>query len=126
MKALKGKMPRILPNHRTGPARQIREVYNEIAERFALNDGVARRVAVLAAKAWLDYLAVGEELAKIPAPKSTRGGKALAMIARMRRRQAAHVGQYLAGLRALAVMTNAPEKAFNLLDELARQGNGEE
>ena len=54
-KALKGKMPRVLKDHRTVFGKRLRAVYDDLAGRFPLQDGVARRIAVLAARAWLDY-----------------------------------------------------------------------
>jgi hypothetical protein len=93
--------------------------------RFHLTDGISRRVAVLAAKAWLDYAALAQEIADY-STRTNNQKRAAATLARLRRRQAGFAGAFLGGIRTLATMSSAPEKAFNLLDELAKQGGGEE
>lgn len=124
-KALKGKMPRLFTDHRSTPSRQLRAVYDELRERFPLNDGVARRMAVMTARAWLEYQTISAELSAVTARKNGRA-RTLTIIARLRRRQAAYAGQYLGGIRALATLTTNPtsREAFNLFEELARQEGG--
>ncbi len=112
MRALKSKMPRTLSDHRSTLAKRLRRVYDEIGTRYPLQDGVARRIALLAARAWLDY----EDLAK----QTTRQRKAME-INRLRRRQASSAGQFLSGLRQLEALTNGHGKGFDLATELARQ-----
>ncbi len=113
MRRLKGAMPRTMSDHRSTLAKRLRVIYDEIGTRFPLQDGVSRRIALLAARAWLDY----EDLAK----QTTRQRKATE-INRLRRRQATCAGQFLSGLRQLeALTTDGHSKGFDIADALAHQ-----
>jgi len=113
LRTLKDRMPRTLSDHRSTLAKRLRRVYDEIGTRYPLQDGVARRIALLAARAWLDY----EDMVK----QTTRMRTAME-INRLRRRQATCAGQFLSGLRQLEVLTSDGHgKGFDLAAELGRQ-----
>ncbi len=112
-RALKGRMPRTLPDHRSTLAKRLRVVYDEISKRYPLQDGVARRVALLAARAWCDY----EDMAK-----ATSRQRKATEINRLRRRQATCAGQFLSGLRSLEALTSDGHgKGVSIADALAMQ-----
>ena len=106
-------MPRTLSDHRGTLAKRLRRVYDEIGARYPLQDGVARRIALLAARAWVDY----EELAK-----ATSQRRKATEINRLRRRQATCAGQFLSGLRSLEALTSDDHgKGVDLATALAMQ-----
>ena len=117
-RALKGRMPRTLPDHRSTLAKQLRDAYDDIAGRFSLTDGVARRVALLAARAWLDYERLSRESAQLaasrPREKSRRQHHAL-QLSRTRRRQSSFAGQFLGGLRTLEGLSTGHGDSFTVL-----------
>lgn len=98
-RALKGRMPRVLPDHRSALGKHLRCVYEDIGTRYELGDGIARRVAIMAARSWLEYENVSQEVAALTA-KRPRGKISMALT-RSRRRQASYAGQFLGGLRTL-------------------------
>jgi len=110
-------MPRLYPDHRRTIPRRLRQVYEDIATRFPLTDGVARRLAVLAARAWIDYEALSGEIAALSNGRGRR--KAAPMITRLRRRQAAYAGQFLGGLRSLEASCSRLERPPTLEEALA-------
>ena len=85
---------------------QLRQVYQEIADRFGLKDGVSRRIAALASQAWLNYEALGREIESY-SPRTTDRKRVAASLARLRRRQSGYASAYLGGLRTLAALTGA-------------------
>ncbi len=114
-KALKGRMPRVLPDHRSTLAKRLRAVYDEIGKRYPLQDGVARRIALLAARAWVDYEDMAKATSQRRKPKATE-------INRLRRRQATCAGQFLSGLRSLEALTSDSDgKGVDLTTALAMQ-----
>ncbi len=129
-RALKGRMPRTLPDHRSTLAKQLRGVYDDIGGRFSLTDGVSRRVALLAARAWLDYERLSRESEQLashrPREKDARQRVAF-QLTRLRRRQSSFAGQFLGGLRTLEGLANghAP-RSFDPLADLMQAGAGRE
>ncbi len=119
MRRLKGAMPRTLGDHRTTLAKRLRAVYDDLGQRFPLQDGVTRRVALLAARAWVDY----EEMAK-----ATSRRRKATETNRHRRRQATCAGQFLSGLRSLEALTSNGHggKDLALLIQQAQRGVSDE
>ena len=120
-RALKGRMPRTLSDHRSNLAKRLRHVYDELQEKFPLKDGVSRRVAVLAARAWLDYEKLSQETERLsasrPREKDARQ-RAAFQLTRLRRRQSSFAGQFLGGLRTLEGLANGNDKGpFKMLAE---------
>ncbi len=103
MKVLKGKMPRLYPDHRRALPRRLRAVYADFEARFPLRDGISRRLAVLAAQGWLVYQDIATE-ANALAARRRRKGKVSADLSRLRRRQASAAGQFISGLRSLEAL----------------------
>jgi len=97
--ALKARMPRILPNHRSVMGYRLRSVYDDIVSRFKEPDGLARRVAVMTAEAWLNYENLGIEIVQAPRRK-----KSATDLARLRRRRQSAAGHFLGGLRTLQAL----------------------
>ncbi len=118
-RALKGRMPRTLSDHRSNLAKRLRHVYDDLQEKFPLKDGVSRRVAVLAARAWLDYEKLSQETERLsasrPREKDARQ-RAAFQLTRLRRRQSSFAGQFLGGLRTLEGLSNGHGKdSFTML-----------
>ncbi len=116
---LKGGMPRTLGDHRSTVAKRLRHVYDDLQEKFPLKDGVSRRVAVLAARAWLDYEKLSQETERLsasrPREKDARQ-RAAFQLTRLRRRQSSFAGQFLGGLRTLEGLSNGHGKdSFTML-----------
>ncbi len=118
-RALKGRMPRTLGDHRSTVSKRLRVVYDDLEQRFPLRDGISRRVAVLAARAWLDYENLSEETERLAAsrPREPEARqKAAFQLTRLRRRQSSFAGQFLGGLRTLEGLSNGHGKdSFALL-----------
>ncbi len=120
-RSLKGRMPRTMGDHRSTAAKRLRVVYDDLQERFPLKDGVSRRVAVLAARAWLDYEKLSQETERLsasrPREKDARQ-RAAFQLTRLRRRQSSFAGQFLGGLRTLEGLANGNDKGpFKMLAE---------
>ncbi len=120
-RALKGRMPRTLGDHRSTVSKRLRVVYDDLEQRFPLRDGISRRVAVLAARAWLDYENLSEETERLsasrPREKDARQ-RAAFQLTRLRRRQSSFAGQFLGGLRTLEGLANGNDKGpFKMLAE---------
>lgn len=98
---LKAEMPRMLPDHPSALAKRLRALYEDIAARYQLSDGLTRRVAVLTALAGLEHQAMTADVVAL----AGRRRATPAILSRLRRRQAAYAGQFLAGLRTLEAMT---------------------
>lgn len=117
---LKGGMPRLFKDNRCPEAKRLREIYDDIEKRFPLSDGLCRRMAGLAARAWVDYEAISRELNALTSThRLARSSKATLAVSRLRRRQSALVGSFLGGLRTLESMTGKTggqdlAKAFEL------------
>jgi hypothetical protein len=112
-RVLKGRMPRAYADHRTTAAKRLRPVYDDLDARFGLADGVSRRVALLVARAWLDYEAVTRDLEGKHKPLTLR---------RLRRQQRAALGQFTTGLRDLEELcARRPNGVGNLMDALKQQ-----
>ncbi len=100
-RALKAGMPRVLPNHNGTQGRRLRYAYVDLLGQVKEPGGVARRVALLGAEAWINYEDLGLELAQ-----ASRKKKSAQEISRMRRRRQAAAGHFLAALRTLEFLTN--------------------
>ncbi len=114
--ALKARMPRVLPNHRTHTGYRLRQIYGDLVARLKDPDGVARRVALMTAESWLAYEDLGVEIAQAPRRK-----KSAVDVARMRRRRQVAAGHFLGGLRTLEALAgkNGDRKGPDLQDLLA-------
>ena len=104
-RSLKGYMPRVLDDHRSRHAKQLREVYMELIAKYPLRDGVSRRVAVITAKAWLDYEEISREVQQLTGRRRHHQNVAVIQT-RLRRRQSSYMGQFMGGLRTLANLSN--------------------
>ena len=102
---LKGGMPRLYKDSRSSAAKRLREVYQDIGNRVPLTDGLSRRIAGLAAKAWLDYEATAHELTALTTPRLRLHAKQAVIVSRLRRRQSSLARAFLGGLRTLEAMS---------------------
>lgn len=111
--ALKARMPRCLPDHRSSSAKRLRRAFDELAERFPLTDGVTRRLALLAAQAAVEH-EDASALLEI-------GHRQKRVMNRLRRRQRQAAGAWLSGIRHLEEMTAGRRPAPpSLADTLAQ------
>lgn len=116
---LKAAMPRCYADHRTADAKRLRRVYDDLASRFKDLDGVARRVALLAAESWMAYEDLGIEIERASGKR-----KSTLSLSRLRRRRQSAAGQFLGGLRSLEALTggNGDGRGLDLAAMLAHQG----
>jgi hypothetical protein len=117
--ALKARMPRLFPDHRSSPARRLRRVYDDVAARFELRDGLARQVALMTAVAFADHLDLVAQVATLQTSSRGSGKERAAILNRLRRRQGKAAGQYLAGLKTLATLASSSGHSPSLEDYLA-------
>lgn len=117
--ALKARMPRVLPDHRSREAKRLREAYLEVMEKLPEANGKARRIGVMIAEAWVAYEDLGIQIAR--AKKNRRSALEIRRLKKERRLAAGH---YLGGLRTLGALTgsNGDGKGLDLAAELAKQG----
>ncbi len=121
-RALKGQMPRVFGDHRSSHAKQLREVYLELNEKYLLKDGISRRIAVIVARAWLDYEAITKEVIQLSG-RRRHHQKIATMQTRLRRRQVSYAGQFLGGLRTLDALTNGGAR-FDLAKQFQESFEG--
>lgn len=125
-KALKGKMPRVLKDHRSHIGKQLREGYDALMARFNLQDSIGRRLAVMVEQSWLEYRTISAELDDL-ARRPRKGKERVLAIARLRRRRDSVAGRYLGGLRTLTGLAvgNGHEDLARLI-AAAREGTSDE
>lgn len=97
--ALKGRMPRVLPDHRSHEGKRLREVYLEFMGKLSDAPGPARRIGVMTAEAWIQYEDLGVQIAR--AKKNKRSALEIRRLKKERRLAAGH---YLGGLRELSAL----------------------
>ena len=114
-RALKGRMPRVCKDHRSTRAKRLARVYLDLGERFALADGISRRVAVLVAQNFLNYEDVTQDLGAPHKPVAVR---------RLQRRQGIYQRDFLAGLHELQSLTTKFPKRVNVAEEFAAMHEG--
>lgn len=116
--ALKARMPRVLPDHRSREAKRLREAYLEVMEKLPEANGKVRRIGVMTAEAWVAYEDLGIQIAR--AKKNKRSALEVRRLKKERRLAAGH---YLGGLRTLGALTGSSgDGKFDLAAELAKQG----
>jgi len=98
-------MPRVFGDHRTTLSKRLRVIYDDIATRYPLNDGISRKVAAITAQTWLNYEECSREATQLSGRKRVHEKQAT-ILNRIRRRQSTFAGQFLGGLRTLATLTN--------------------
>jgi hypothetical protein len=96
-RGLKGGMPKLFADNRCPDAKRLREIYQDIAKRFPLEDGLSRRIAGMTGMAWLNYEQLGREVAKLTSKRLKRSGKGSMDVQRLRRRQGSYAGAFLGG-----------------------------
>lgn len=97
--ALKMRMPRVLPDHRSAEAGRLRTVYCEVMEKLSTPPAPARRIGLMCAEAWRDYEDLGIQIAR--AKKNKRSA---VEIRRLRKERRLAAGNYLGGMRELQAM----------------------
>ncbi len=102
-KALKGKMPRVLKDHRSHAGKVLREGFDALMSQFKLDDPISRRVAVMVEQSWLEYTGISKELNDLVS-RPRRGKDQTLALARLRRRRDSVAGRYLGGLRTLTTL----------------------
>lgn len=98
-RALKGRMPRCLPDHRATEAKRLREVFLDLTAKYHVADGTMRRVALLAAQSWLSYERITAEIHRLEARQNGRG--TVQALRRLRRQQKAEAKQFRFGVADL-------------------------
>lgn len=64
MKLTRG-MPRVLPDHRTREAKRLRVFWDDLVAEHGLTTPGAKRLAMVVARAWLDYEDAAADVARI-------------------------------------------------------------
>ena len=116
-KALKGKMPRVLKDHRSHIGKQLREGFDALITRFNLDDPIGRRVAVMTEQAFLEYRTLSAELDDLVG-RRRRGKDHTMTITRLRRRRDSVAGRYLGGLRTLTSLAEGNGNRISTPTEL--------
>jgi hypothetical protein len=84
-RALAGRMPRCLPDHRSNHAKRLREVYLDLCQSYHVIDGTNRRLALLVAQSWLTYERITGEIHRLEQHK--HGRNTVSALRRLRRQQ---------------------------------------
>jgi len=110
-------MPRLFDDCRCTNHRRLRAIYRDLEAQFGLTTGVARRIAILAARSWLDYEAASQELERPHKAPTAR---------RLRRLQRSHAGAYLSAVKSLEALGAGPRQADHLeaLRQAVKKANG--
>lgn len=123
-RALKGRMPRCLPDHRSAESKRLREVYLDLVTEHHVVDGTARRLALLAAQSWLTYERLTAEINKLEGRKV--GRNTVTALRRLRRQQNVSAKQFRFGVmdlkqRGAGKHNERQPGPTDLVDELMKQ-----